>query len=598
MDTVLEQSHAQVAPANKRENGPYNYAYYSSLGYYDGAGSTTTSTHTMEAGFGYARTGDSYDADVASERYGHEYTNYTTGSGANTSGTGSGAGPNVGPNTVAAAGAGQGINLATAAGNAFGLNADSYPDNSGAAIYGHTSHSNNNTTTNVDSNMSSYGSSANIYPVNGAGTNGNSNTAPTGAYGVPTYAMGESNYPKHLPADIPTDLGSLATPTYNNYPGAYANFVQGEFPPPASLTVDYDGLDLNDEIFFSHAAYTTAGEPDPLLLTLLLPEVHYGALQSALATPLASPPKLDARHRRRFSLAVDQLNRMTLTRLLPLPLPEFAPEPVAERTINPRQLLPHAPSRYILPLLVLSPALLTFFARDMPDDDADLAKYVMNDECVSAITYWLNNTANVILEQADGQVMRNPTGVIKPAWKRRNLIQVIPTGDVSPRQKRKRQRSITTAIPEDMATEPLSEEAEPATSQPAPSFSASFEAPSLPPSETTYAQLLGETRALQPSAVGDDDEPKPFPCPECDKQFKRLEHLKRHIRSVHSNIRPFHCKYCEKKFLRSDNLAQHSKTHFKLNANGTTTIIYGNPNPHNRGGRKKSIDESGMYEAD
>lgn len=84
-----------------------------------------------------------------------------------------------------------------------------------------------------------------------------------------------------------------------------------------------------------------------------------------------------------------------------------------------------------------------------------------------------------------------------------------------------------------------------------------------------------------------DDEPKPFPCPECDKQFKRLEHLKRHIRSVHLNIRPFHCKYCDKKFSRSDNLAQHLKTHFKVDANGATTVIYGNPNPHPRGGRKR-----------
>lgn len=100
----------------------------------------------------------------------------------------------------------------------------------------------------------------------------------------------------------------------------------------------------------------------------------------------------------------------------------------------------------------------------------------------------------------------------------------------------------------------------------------------------------GTSRSISDSLNGGldaDDEPKPFPCPECDKQFKRLEHLKRHIRSVHLNIRPFHCKYCEKKFSRSDNLAQHLKTHFKMDANGATTIIYGNPNPHPRGGRKR-----------
>ncbi|ODQ78336.1 hypothetical protein BABINDRAFT_19989, partial [Babjeviella inositovora NRRL Y-12698] len=53
------------------------------------------------------------------------------------------------------------------------------------------------------------------------------------------------------------------------------------------------------------------------------------------------------------------------------------------------------------------------------------------------------------------------------------------------------------------------------------------------------------------------------PCPDCTKVFKRMEHLKRHIRSVHSMVRPFPCTFCEKKFSRSDNLAQHLKTHKK-----------------------------------
>lgn len=78
--------------------------------------------------------------------------------------------------------------------------------------------------------------------------------------------------------------------------------------------------------------------------------------------------------------------------------------------------------------------------------------------------------------------------------------------------------------------------------------------------------------------VNEDLPSTSFPCTECDKQFKRSEHLKRHVRSVHSNIRPFHCKYCDKKFSRSDNLAQHLKTHYKLDNNGNQTVIYGNPN--------------------
>ncbi|CAI4044798.1 stress-responsive transcriptional activator MSN4 SKDI_11G1500 [Saccharomyces kudriavzevii IFO 1802] len=59
------------------------------------------------------------------------------------------------------------------------------------------------------------------------------------------------------------------------------------------------------------------------------------------------------------------------------------------------------------------------------------------------------------------------------------------------------------------------------------------------------------------------DKNKPFKCKDCEKAFRRSEHLKRHIRSVHSTERPFACMFCEKKFSRSDNLSQHLKTHKK-----------------------------------
>ncbi|CAG8435317.1 5550_t:CDS:1 [Diversispora eburnea] len=50
------------------------------------------------------------------------------------------------------------------------------------------------------------------------------------------------------------------------------------------------------------------------------------------------------------------------------------------------------------------------------------------------------------------------------------------------------------------------------------------------------------------------------PLPICGRLFKRLEHLKRHVRT-HTMERPYSCQVCGKRFSRSDNLAQHRKTH-------------------------------------
>lgn len=49
--------------------------------------------------------------------------------------------------------------------------------------------------------------------------------------------------------------------------------------------------------------------------------------------------------------------------------------------------------------------------------------------------------------------------------------------------------------------------------------------------------------------------------PGCGKLFKRSEHLKRHIRSIHTNEKPYVCAICLKQFSRHDNLNQHMRVH-------------------------------------
>lgn len=71
--------------------------------------------------------------------------------------------------------------------------------------------------------------------------------------------------------------------------------------------------------------------------------------------------------------------------------------------------------------------------------------------------------------------------------------------------------------------------------------------------------LPQKTRGRKPSLVPDFS--KQFGCEFCDRRFKRQEHLKRHVRSLHMGEKPFECHICNKKFSRSDNLNQHIKTH-------------------------------------
>ncbi|KAI0021493.1 hypothetical protein F4780DRAFT_280442 [Xylariomycetidae sp. FL0641] len=83
-----------------------------------------------------------------------------------------------------------------------------------------------------------------------------------------------------------------------------------------------------------------------------------------------------------------------------------------------------------------------------------------------------------------------------------------------------------------------------------------------------------------------EDPSKTFVCDQCNRRFRRQEHLKRHYRSLHTNDKPFECRDCGKKFSRSDNLAQHQRTHgsgailmgvFGDNDEGLDMIGHGTP---------------------
>jgi len=366
---------------------------------------------------------------------------------------------------------------------------------------------------------------------------------------------------------------------------------------------------------------------------------------------MSSPPKLHPVSGHSFSLPIDQLNLLSLksmssTQSSKSPSPEYNLYSVIrenaeeEKTINPRQLFTEdidigvasasavsastdkhtndvedmGAKGYILPSSS-SPSLSTLFdgtqrasytkakshSISMGSNITSSKKFdfIMNNECFNAILYWINDTLqNVNSKMHDDdeelggaeEIMVNPTGIIKSNYyKRRNSIQLVTPSiynqhssfeDDAKVQKKKRRKSYNYDYAKSMTKQDI--QATPTTSN----------SESVVPTHNRHnsdivKESLNEARNI---SNDEDEQDKPFPCPDCSKQFKRSEHLKRHIRSVHSNIRPFHCKYCEKKFSRSDNLAQHLKTHYKVNTNGTTTIIYGNPNLHNRGGRKKHSD--------
>ena len=109
-------------------------------------------------------------------------------------------------------------------------------------------------------------------------------------------------------------------------------------------------------------------------------------------------------------------------------------------------------------------------------------------------------------------------------------------------------------------------------SMPTPS-SGSWQVPTL--SSTYYSGLTdldnsdtaSELRSAEVLVPGE----RALSCPlySCGKVFRRVEHLKRHVRT-HTQEKPYECTQCFKRFSRSDNLSQHLRTHSRSSRDSST----------------------------
>lgn len=105
------------------------------------------------------------------------------------------------------------------------------------------------------------------------------------------------------------------------------------------------------------------------------------------------------------------------------------------------------------------------------------------------------------------------------------------------------------------------------TSQPQ-GFSTSWSSP--------YLHSGGSASHSSSSLPATSQRVKAFSCPlfSCGRLFKRLEHLKRHMRT-HTMERPFQCPICRRRFSRSDNLTQHGRIHTRPSDTGTSAFDSG-----------------------
>jgi transcription factor STE12 len=90
------------------------------------------------------------------------------------------------------------------------------------------------------------------------------------------------------------------------------------------------------------------------------------------------------------------------------------------------------------------------------------------------------------------------------------------------------------------------------------------------------ATLSSYSHGTNSSGSGSPITSKAFVCPLfcCGRLFKRMEHLKRHVRT-HTMERPYQCDRCMKRFSRSDNLNQHLRIHYRAGGDDSSSGDFG-----------------------